>query len=193
MSKQYSVTCTEPDCEATHFSKGFCRKHHSRFMRHGDAQKALKVLSPRGAPRAWLVAHAGYSSDECLKWPFSRFPDGRAHMSGGKPTRIMCEMTKGPPPSSKHQAAHSCGRGHEACVNPRHLRWATPVENSADKELHGSLIRGARHYAARLSEPQIYEIRAMAKWASLTDVSRHFGIGMSHAHKIIHKISWSHI
>jgi hypothetical protein len=53
-------------------------------------------------------------------------------------TRVMCKLAHGPAPTPKHHAAHSCGKGHEACINPKHLRWATPRENAADAKLHGT-------------------------------------------------------
>lgn len=52
--------------------------------------------------------------------------------------RMVCEEVNGPPPTPAHQAAHSCGKGHLGCITPQHLRWATQVENEADKLIHGT-------------------------------------------------------
>lgn len=50
----------------------------------------------------------------------------------------MCQKAHGDPPSPKHDAAHSCGRGHEGCVNPNHLSWKTKKQNQADRITHGT-------------------------------------------------------
>lgn len=48
--------------------------------------------------------------------------------------RIVCEEMYGPPPSSKHHAAHDTRNGciGSLCVAPEHIRWATARENAAD-------------------------------------------------------------
>ena len=48
--------------------------------------------------------------------------------------RLICEETYGPPPSSKYHAAHNTPNGCLGfiCVNPAHIRWATPKENQQD-------------------------------------------------------------
>jgi hypothetical protein len=52
--------------------------------------------------------------------------------------RLMCQLAHGDPPTPDHIAAHSCGRGHEGCVNPNHLSWKTYSENELDKRVHGT-------------------------------------------------------
>jgi hypothetical protein len=49
-------------------------------------------------------------------------------------SRLVCEEAHGPPPTSKHQAAHSTFNGCVGglCIAPDHLRWATDRENKFD-------------------------------------------------------------
>ena len=49
-------------------------------------------------------------------------------------SRLVCEEAYGPPPTSKHEAAHNTPNGCVGglCVNNAHLRWATRKENAAD-------------------------------------------------------------
>lgn len=187
--------CDLPDCEAKHFCKGYCRRHYERFVRHGDPAVALKAMSPRGAPLAWLKGHVAHEGADCLIWPFARHPDGRAHMRMGgrtvKPSRQMCELVHGPAPTPQHEAAHGCGNGHGGCVHPRHLRWATPVENAADKRSHGTIIAGERHYAARLTEVEVRAIRASS--SRLTDLARKYGVGLPCIQKVRDGDSWRHV
>lgn len=115
----------------------------------------------------WLVAHTAYSGEGCLTWPFATEYNGRGHLGfQGKIVRahrLMCTLVKGPPPTPKHQAAHSCGNGHLACVHPLHLSWKTQAENEADKRLHGTAKGGASGEGGNrthLSIDQIKSIRA---------------------------------
>jgi hypothetical protein len=74
-------------------------------------------------------------------------------------SRLMCEKVNGPPPTPEHHAAHSCGRGHDGCVHPKHLDWKTASENQADTVLHGTCKQkgGTRQ---KLTDEQVAEIRA---------------------------------
>lgn len=71
--------------------------------------------------KRWMGKYLDHDDAEfCLIWPFNRAQNG--YPTAGKnnairPHRLMCERRNGPAPSSKHQAAHSCGKGHLGCVN----------------------------------------------------------------------------
>lgn len=64
---------------------------------------------------------------------------GRAHPVPLFAHRVMCELFKGPPPEG-YQSAHDVLCPFPHCVHPDHLRWATPLENAADKR-HPSRLR----------------------------------------------------
>lgn len=135
--------CYAPECAAPAKTMGMCTKHYWRLKRTGSLEARSKAKNGDGI--AWLNAHAAHVGHDCLKWPFGspRNGYGQVRIDGidVPATRYMCIAAHGRPPSAGHQAAHSCGKGHEGCVNPKHLRWATPVENSADLKVH-KLIRG---------------------------------------------------
>jgi hypothetical protein len=186
--------CSIDGCEAFAHSHGWCRVHYERWKRHGSPMTVLKPMSKRGAPYQWLLDNAQHTGEECLTWPFAKHPDGRAHMKLGrhtaKPARLMCEMAHGPAPSPVHEAAHSCGKGHEACVNPRHLRWATPAENSADKVAHGTIIAGERHYGAKLTASDVAEIRALKGIVQGRELAARFGVNPSCISKVQNDRAW---
>ena len=103
------------------------------------------------------------SSDDCLIWPFAvRKSSGYAaytYRSAGRKVsvdahRFVCELAHGKP-IDDDQAAHSCGV--KLCINPHHLRWATPQENMDDAKAHGT-VRGGGRYRQRIFEPQIEDI-----------------------------------
>lgn len=121
--------------------------------------------------------------DACWLWPHSGTPEGYGQiwLSGRKALvhRVVCEIAHGPPPSDEHEAAHRCGT--PGCVNRHHLRWATSAENKNDMLAHGTRIRGSRHYAAKLSEDQVREIRARYKPGAVRMVDLADEYGVSHA------------
>lgn len=47
--------------------------------------------------------------------------------------RLVCEEAYGPPPTSKHEAAHKRYCNNDFCINPEHVYWATRSENELDK------------------------------------------------------------
>jgi hypothetical protein len=60
--------------------------------------------------------------------------------------RMVCEAFNGPPPPGRYHAAHGDGRKTNNVSS--NLRWATPLENTRDNELHGKISRGAKHSRA---------------------------------------------
>lgn len=185
--------CSVNGCGAPLLARGWCKRHYDRWRRHGDPHICLKPMVARGAPMQWLIENAEHNGDDCLIWPFARHPDGRAHMRAGKPSRIMCELAHGQPPTDKHEAAHSCGKGYDACVNPQHLRWATPVENTADKVEHGTLLNGSRLPQAKLTENQVREIRALKGKLFQREIAAMFGVQITCINKILNGKSWRHV
>lgn len=134
----------------------------------------LESLEGAGNARIWIRAHLDYPHrDWCLLWPFSRSEGGRASFSSQRVLvhRLMCEYRNGPPPTPKHQAAHSCARGQDACVNPWHVSWKTNSENQLDRyELSGP---GRR---AKLTPEQVGEIIAMTGLVSISDLAQKYGV-----------------
>lgn len=132
--------CSIDGCENERCnSHGYCWMHYTRWRRHGDPYQTAY-----GQGQKWLQEHVGHDGDECLIWPFGKSDTGYGTLNVdgvvGGTHRFMCKMAHGEPPSPDLQAAHSCGV--RACVNPKHLRWATQAENEADKIIHGTDNRG---------------------------------------------------
>jgi hypothetical protein len=143
------MNCSVLRCEAVAWRRGLCCAHYTRQRKHGDP---LAGGTPKGELLHWLKRHANYPADECLTWPFGDRGNGYGSVKfRGKHTsasRVMCLLAHGEPTAPDADAAHSCGNGHLGCVNPRHLRWATRLENVRDAISHGSTSRGAKHSAA---------------------------------------------
>lgn len=184
--------CSHPGCNEPHKAKGLCGTHYARLVRTGRADCAD---TPDGAPAAWIEAHRDFAGDECLRWPFAHDGHGygvvRVLGRNVRVSRIMCEAAHGPPPSPKHQAAHNCGKGHEGCVNPRHLRWDTHSGNQADRLIHGTHNRGERHPLSRLTEEDVRAIRRLAGAESASAVGKRFSIHPTHVRDIQRRKAWA--
>jgi len=166
--------CSVDECGRLVHAKGLCKRHYVRMHRHGNLNFERV---PNGTYSAWFDAHVNYASDECLTWPFRRDADGYARVGSAGVHRIMCERAHGPPPTSKHECAHNCGRGNEGCVNPRHLRWATCKENHADKIIHGTINRGECNGAAKLTAQAVMIVRGrLSGGETHTSIANEFGV-----------------
>jgi hypothetical protein len=134
-----------------------------------------------GAAVKWLRDHAALADGDCLYWPFSRTRGYGAFGLNGETHyahRYMCELANGPAPTSEHQAAHSCGNGHAACVHPRHLSWKTKSENEIDKRSHGTskahTARGVPRFA--LTKTDAERIRSLSGRLTQDEIATMFGV-----------------
>lgn len=133
----------------------------------------------------------------CMVWLSARLPEGygRFWLNGRNAMahRVSLEIATGEPPAGK-QAAHAPEICHEpSCVAPDHLRWATPAENLADRDLDGTMARGERHGMASLSIDQVGEIRRLHATGNFTKVGlgRQFGVSGQHVGRIVNGKNWS--
>jgi hypothetical protein len=105
---------------------------------------------------------------------------------------MMCELVHGPSPSKKHQAAHNCGNGHLGCVNPSHLCWKTPRENSLDMWKHGTMPSCERAPAAKITQAIADEIRALyatGGW-TIAALAKKSGFSKSATFAVIQHRTW---
>lgn len=166
-----------------------CVRHYARVLRHG-CPHANRKASLGGR---FLKSIADTKKQECIDWPFARNHEGYPMLSkDGKKfraNRYICEMVSGSPPKADSHAAHSCG--NRACVNPNHIRWATPAENIADKRAHGTIPMGERVHTAKLSEPAVREIKKMlARGEKQTAIAAKYGVTKHAISKISKGANW---
>lgn len=185
--------CAVLGCGKPKHAHGYCSRHAYHFKTHGDPLGGRRGASP-GEPLRWIAEHAAYEGDECLKWPFEigRYGYGTVKAGGKKrvASRVMCEAAHGPPPTPDHQAAHSCGKGHEACTNPQHLSWKTRVENVADSIVHGTWNHGESVPNAKLTAEDVREIRRLAGSIRQEDLGEMFGVSPSNISRIVTRKHW---
>lgn len=188
--------CKVDGCNRRHKSLGYCSVHHWRFVKYGDPSQGGSVRTTRrGEPLEWLLQHVSFAGDDCLVWPFFRPQHGYGTVwFKGKNElahRVMCLEAHGHPPTPKHEVAHSCGKGHQGCVNPRHLRWATRVENQADRRLHGTSPKGKPRRPMKLTVEKVLEMRSLFGTMPTNKLAQMFGIAESTCKAICDRKSWS--
>lgn len=154
--------CSVDGCEKTSETGDKCGAHYRRQLAHGDP---LAGGTGQGETKRWVKEVAlSFTGDACLTWPFSRQKNGYGKLWSGERLvlahRFVCELTHGAPPSATTEAAHSCGNGRLGCVNPKHVRWATHVENEAEKVGHGTRLRGERIGNSKLTADDVRHIRS---------------------------------
>ena len=172
-------------------SRGWCQSHYLRWLRHGNP---LAGGTPLGSGMALIQTALETETDECVIWPFGTNGQGYGLVTvGGKhhaAHRVVCKLAHGEPPSPELFALHRCGNGHLGCVNPRHLRWGTAKENSADRNLHGTGQRGEKSNSAKLTECQAREILSLKGKMSQRAIAAKFGVGQRTISDIHNRITW---
>lgn len=195
-----SGSCSVDGCASSARSLGMCNAHYLRSKSSGSPSGSGKAM--RGDPMRFYVAGVlGAATDECVIWPFSRNKAGYGTMfsSNGDTTlvhRRACVEIFGEPPTDEHHAAHSCGNGHLGCVNPKHLRWALPVENAGDMIAHGTRwnkARGETHPSAKLSERDVLAILGAKDGEVAADVAKKFGVSVALVRAIWAGRVWRHV
>lgn len=182
--------CAVDGCSRQVYGLGWCNLHYTRNRHLGDPLAG--VTSP-GDCLDWLKSHSAYDGEDCLKWPYSTRDDGygKLWIDGVLQTasRAMCEMVHGPAPSDTHHAAHKCGKGHLACVHPKHVYWATPKQNASDKVMHGTTNRGERHGNSKLTRAAVIDIRSDTA-ASKRDLAARYGVTLGTINGVLARRSW---
>lgn len=184
------VKCSARNCNKPAHCKGYCTIHYSRWRRHGDPEGGIE----RGIGRRLALEALCSDTDECIPWPLAKNHKGYGSIvvDGKKfvAHRWIAIQVHGPAPTDKPEAAHSCGNSW--CTNPRHIRWASAKENSADRKMHGTQCRGSHVYGARLTEKAVRAIRAdLRAGKPQPEIASHYGVSRATVSSIATRRSWA--
>jgi hypothetical protein len=192
-----SRICTIDGCGKSLIALGLCGMHYQRLRNGTDM---LKPSTADGAPMAFieLVSKTLASVTDCIKWPYATNSQGYGHLNvnGAYPiaSRLVCELAHGKPTFPKAEAAHSCGNGHEGCVNPNHLSWKTSSGNKADMVRHGTRLTGERNPNSRLTVEQVSIIKeGIRARVSDSQLAHRFGVTSNVVWKIRHGRMWRQV
>lgn len=87
---------------------------------------------------------------------------------------------------------HLCG--NKLCVNPMHLALGSHKDNAQDEVDRGSQIKGERSGNAKLDSYTVTLIRDLySEGYGLTDLAIRFRLHKSHVHRLVNRVSWSHL
>jgi hypothetical protein len=132
-------------------------------------------------------------TDDCVIWPYAKTSKGYGvvrHLGRQRQThRLALVLTTGTD-APQLQAAH--GPCHNpACMNVRHLRWATPSENLADRDRDGTAQRGVNSPAARLTEDEVRAIILSSDTHAA--LAKRFSISKGQVYNVKSGRHWPHI
>lgn len=191
--------CAVQDCTRPYHAIGLCQMHAKRLRKYGNPNFVKRVQVARGTGMAFItrLVATPCGHNECIPWPFGRAATGYGHVSfaGKQHTahRIICEKVHGPAPLNC-EVAHSCG--NPSCVNPSHLRWATHIENMADKVIHGTYTVGEEHASSKLSKGDVRYIKDCRRGADRVSnamLASYFNVSEGAIKKINSGKSWGHV
>lgn len=198
--------CSEPSCDNPVKARGLCNKHYLQVWLAGGFQDRL--IASTTEINAFLEYALKYRGKQCLPWPFARNSDGYGIMNDGDGHCIrvhcwICEQIYGPAedsavardnPGENIEVAHSCGKGHEGCINPQHLRWDTHTGNQGDRLIHGTTNRGERNGNSKLHDYEVREIlRLWNDGMSKREIARRKGVSARTVGMILDQQLWKHL
>lgn len=181
--------CLIDNCESPHYSRGWCRVHYYRWL---NKTEMLKPIRKRNR-LAEFHRLRSVDTDDCVVWPYGldSWGYGRVRYLGRKWTthRLALVLATGVNDPAM-QAAH--GPCHNpACMNTRHLRWATHAENQGDRLRDGTHNRGERAARARLTDDDVrFILTSSERVAVLAD---QFGVHRNQIYRIKDGSRWPHI
>jgi hypothetical protein len=146
----------------------------------------------RDCPRFYVNGHNGSKSSVryledahgCWIWQRTRNAQGYGRLWDRGKMRlahvVWYERHVGPIPAG-FVLHHTCGRGHDGCMNPAHLTPVTPAENAR-------LGRGTK-----LNVAQVRQIRLIGVGGrrTKTDIARQFGVSDVQIHHILTGRCWA--
>ncbi|ESY88352.1 endodeoxyribonuclease [Mesorhizobium sp. LNHC220B00] len=104
--------------------------------------------------------------------------------------RLVAFAFHGDPPTPEHEAAHCDG----VSANNRsdNIAWKTPLENSADVDLHGNRASGDRHPGAKLTAAAVADIRARytGRYGEQTALAREYGVTQPVIFAVVNRTTW---
>ena len=104
-------------------------------------------------------------------------------------SNLICEAVYGPRPSVNHHCCHN--DGDRSNNIPSNLRWATAVENNADKVQHGTWQGGEANGRAIVSEEDVLLIRSDERPYKV--IAEQYGIAKVTVSAIRRRLIWSHV
>ena len=121
--------CAVAHCDRDDLTRGLCEMHYRRMKRRGTTAARMRPTT-----RERLLENISYTDSGCWQWAGKLTTgygvmrvEGRSH----RVHRLSYAEFVGPVPNEKH-IDHKCH--NRACINPAHLRLATPKQNAENRQ-----------------------------------------------------------
>ena len=148
----------------------------------------------KGEGLRFLLNLVANPPSECVIWPFGKDTGGYGNLRYKRRKigahRLAWQLFHGREMKSEAHAAHLPLVCHDkACVNPLHIREATPTENASDKLLDGTVSRGERQGCSKLTAAEVLAIRADTR--PQTTIAKDYGVCGVTINDIQHRRTWA--
>lgn len=156
--------CSEEGCTKGAAVRGLCAKHYAIRAKTLDglpkAKRPVSVPDIRGRFEYYVPE---IPEEGCTEWPGSTAGEGYGYISFNGRTlaahRVSLLLSEGDEDLSRYNNGLDCDHicGNRACVNPKHLRWATRSQNIAHRTVEPRASSGFRG---------VYKTRG-GRWAAI--------------------------
>lgn len=150
----------------------------------------------RGSLYRFLLSHVGTETADCIFWPFNTNNKGYGQITVGgvvhRAHRLMYELAYGPI-IAEQQVLHTCHNGHLGCVNPKHLKLGTNLDNIQDKLEAGRQLFGEAQGGAILKNKDIPAIIALMDEIGPSQAALRIGCSRQALNNIRIGVAWSKI
>ena len=187
------MRCSQDNCHREAAKRGLCGACYKRLRLRGDLPSVWQVHKKQETME-FLTASLVVETDDCIEWPFGRTGVGYGLVSyQGKrmgPHRVVCLLAYGSPPFPNADAAHFvCG--NRGCVNKRHLRWSSRMQNVDDARRHGRLTFGQKAASAKLTSDNVRAIRLDTRSTSV--IAQEYGVWPHTIRNVKRGRTWAHL
>lgn len=194
--KLRAAECGVPGCQNPVRHIGLCLKHYSRNRRNGSPH--ITKRAPRKSVLQWIESLLRKETDDCILWPFAKGTAGYGvTRHEGKQTSAHRVVLRLIDPAGEFEGAlglHTCARGDQGCVNPRHLYWGTAKQNMDDRRADGNSPQGSACYASKLSEADIIPIFQLSvEGLKPSEIAASFGVSKGAINFVLRRKTWRNV
>lgn len=165
-----------------------------RVLRWPGVEQLVSVDSARPPLAVRIARHVVKRADGCWVWtgPVDDGGYGRikVHQKDVRLPRLVWQIEHGKALPPTEVVRHTCD--NPPCIRPAHLLRGSVAQNNQDRNDRGRTSKGAQHYAAKLSEASVREIRRRsAAGEQRISLAREFGVSGQLVSRVVLRQIWT--